>query len=70
MTDIDTLTAEIDRHWLYQALETGVALCTCGRWSFDARVGRAPLPTVEGRFAPFSRHVAEVVLALIEPVTA
>jgi hypothetical protein len=61
---LDALTAELDHHWLQQGLETGVALCTCGEWSFDARVGQQPLPVVGERFAPFSRHVAEAAARL------
>lgn len=61
----DRLTEMLDHHWLYQGIETGVALCTCGEWSFDARVGRHPLPTMGERFAPFSHHVADVIRALM-----
>ena len=59
------LTAAVDHHWLTQGLETGVAFCTCGGWSFDAKVGQAPLPVMGERFAPFSEHVARAILAAL-----
>lgn len=58
------LAAVLDHHWLAQRIETGVAYCTCGTWSFDARSGQHPLPTLGERFAPFSEHVADVILAM------
>ena len=57
------LAATLDKHWLAQQIESGVAYCTCGAWQFDARSGQHPLPTLGERFLPFSEHVAAVVLA-------
>jgi hypothetical protein len=60
---VRALADVLDHHWLHQAVDTGTAYCTCGDWSFDARAGRHPLPVMGERFAPFSLHVAEAVLA-------
>lgn len=65
MTTVAVLTSALDEHWLYQGIETGIALCTCGRWSLDTHVGRAPLPTDKGKFRPFSEHVAVEIIAVL-----
>jgi hypothetical protein len=62
----ERLPALLDHHWLCQGIETGIAYCTCGGWSFDARSGQHPLPVMGERFAPFSEHVALAILAELD----
>jgi hypothetical protein len=59
--DVERLAEALDKHWLAQWVESGVAYCTCGEWEFDARSGQHPLPIMGERFLPFSRHVAEAL---------
>ncbi len=61
MTLSETLTIELDRHWLY--LADGQARCTCGAWSLAPTEAE---PFTEGERLPqFSRHVADSVVATI-----
>ena len=60
------LATELDKHWLAQRVESGIAYCTCGQWEFDARVGQSPLPKMGDRFLPHRKHVAAAIGAAQE----
>lgn len=57
--NVDKLTAIIDAHWLDRK-QNGSIFCTCGEWVWDTVL----TDLKEGdEFPPFSRHVAEEVIA-------